>query len=66
LICLLFLLIEYGMEKIKQASIKWTTFYNFNTFFKLTILELCKNCGQVKLKFGQVNVFVTCPNGQVG
>jgi hypothetical protein len=31
----------------------------------ILILEFCKNFGQVKLKFGQVHVFLTCPNGQV-
>jgi hypothetical protein len=43
---------------------KWTL-YNFNLFFNLTILELCQKFGQVKFKFGQVNVIVTCLNGQV-
>ena len=31
----------------------------------MKILEFCKNFGQVKVKFGQVNGFLTCPNGQV-
>jgi hypothetical protein len=45
----------------------WTAFINFKVmhFSSLQYLNLIKKIWQVKLKFGQVSFFVTCPNGQV-